>query len=36
METVENRNLRSPFFLSGFLPIRRKVSIIYPENVQLP
>ena len=25
-----------PFFLSGFLPIQRKVSIFYPENVQLP
>ena len=24
------------YFLSGFLPIQRKVSIFYPENVQLP
>ena len=24
------------FFLSGFLSIQRKVSIFYPENVQLP
>ena len=24
------------FFLSAFLPIQRKVSIFYPENVQLP
>ena len=45
METVENRKtVYSPFpqpaltlfFLSGFLPIQRKVSIFYPENVQLP
>ena len=45
MYAVENRKtVYTPFprpaltlfFLSGFLPIQRKVSIFYPENAQLP